>query len=151
MSAHNYRLPIHAGGVEAVGFLSPTIHYNEYPLSDDIQKTEDAANLNMGAHDAMGQQHGQMAVLGAGNAVEDAANGAADAAASAVGDAVVAVSDAAVAADNVGPSSSSSSMSSFPTDDHVESIEDGADVEMEDVNMEEEGGQGQEEAQAPLS
>lgn len=149
MSARNFRIdpnfiPIQAGGGGGNGFLSPTIYYNENPLSDDIQKTEGAANLNMDVDDARGLQQGSMSVLGAG----DTDGGTVDAAA-------VDVGDAADAADDVDAPSSSSPLSSSPTVDHVETTGDnvdggGADVEMEEEEVEEGGGEEQEEAQDPL-
>ncbi|KAG9064454.1 hypothetical protein KI688_003644 [Linnemannia hyalina] len=111
-------IPIQAGGGDGNAFLPPTICYIENPLSDDIQKTEGAANLNMD------------------DAVNDATNGGVDAAADAVGEAV----------HDVGLSSSSSPLSTSPTVDHVETTETnaddgGADVEIEEEEMEEDGGE----------
>ncbi|KAF9544522.1 hypothetical protein EC957_011918 [Mortierella hygrophila] len=127
MSARNFRtvsnfIPIHAGGGDGNGFMSPTIYYIENPLSDDIQKTEGAANLNM--DDAIGPQHGPVSVLGAEDAVHDAANGGADAAVDTVGDAAV----------DVGLSSSSSLLSISLTVDHAGTTENNADDDGADAS-----------------
>ena len=138
MSARNFRIPIHTGGVAGNGFLPPTIYDTESLLSDDIQKTEGAANLNMDVDEAMGLQHGPMSVLGAEDAVEDTADSAAGAATVAVGDAA----DTTDAGNDVGSSSSSSPLSSSPTVDHVETTADNADGGDADVDGRGRGGGG---------
>ncbi|KAF8948451.1 hypothetical protein BGZ47_004840 [Haplosporangium gracile] len=111
-------IPIQAGGGGGP-FLSPTINYTENPLSDEIQKTDGARNLNMDVEYNMHPHHGPQYVLGADNSAGDAAG---DVPGDTVGD----------VADDGGPSSSSST--SPGQDDNAE---DGADVEMEEEGREE--------------